>query len=481
MQTGGPSGGCIPAEHLDEPVDFDRLGELGSMMGSGGMIVMDEDTCMVNIARYFLRFLKDESCGKCTPCREGIAQMLHILDGIAGGRGRPGDIERLEELAGLLEDTALCALGKTAANPVLSTLRYFRDEYQAHIEEKHCPAKECRGLFRYKIEAEPAPAAACAGRSVRWKPSPARRRSRTSSTGTNAPVAALVSTCAGSGRLERCKRREPERSGASQCPQSPSTTKPVRPRSARRSWRSPAATTCGSPRCATTLRWNPMRRAACAWWRSDRGGWLADGHGLQLPGAARSARCDVSSERAVRARQGVMRLLLARAPDSPELGKSLAARMGVHVRGLSHGDRGGGQLHPLRPVRAGLRRADRDRRRFRSPAAASSARCRRRSTSLRTTASFAARCAAVCPVGTIELEVRGEEVELVPLRHQGPGAPLCRLRRSVGGRTGPSGSAAAGGQPLREILTVRELCCALQENQAGRQVCTRPAGPSHAR
>ena len=141
VQTGGPSGGCIPAEYLDEPVDFDRLSELGSMMGSGGMIVMDEDTCMVNMARYFLRFLKDESCGKCTPCREGIAQMLHILDGIAGGKGEPGDIERLEELAVLLEDTSLCALGKTAANPVLSTLRYFRDEYRTHIDAKHCPGQ----------------------------------------------------------------------------------------------------------------------------------------------------------------------------------------------------------------------------------------------------------------------------------------------------------------------------------------------------
>ena len=167
VQTGGPSGGCIPAAHLDEPVDFDRLTELGSMMGSGGMIVMDADTCMVNIARYFLRFLKDESCGKCTPCREGIAQMLHILDGIAGGKGQPGDIERLEELAVLLEDTALCALGKTAANPVLSTLRYFRDEYRTHIEEKHCPAKECRGLFRYKIETE-----ACTGCGVCRKKCP---------------------------------------------------------------------------------------------------------------------------------------------------------------------------------------------------------------------------------------------------------------------------------------------------------------------
>ena len=154
VQTGGPSGGCIPAEHLDQPVDFDGLVELGSMMGSGGMIVMDEDTCMVNVARYFIAFLKDESCGKCTPCREGIAQMLEVLTRITKGEGREGDIGSLEELGALLEDTALCALGKTAANPVVSTLRYFRDEYEAHIKEKRCPAKECPGLFRYEIDAE---------------------------------------------------------------------------------------------------------------------------------------------------------------------------------------------------------------------------------------------------------------------------------------------------------------------------------------
>ena len=154
VQTGGPSGGCVPAEHLDTAVDFDELTELGSMMGSGGMIVMDEDTCMVNIARYFLNFLHAESCGKCTPCREGLAQMLAILDRITHGEGRQGDIERLEELADLLEGTALCALGKTAANPVLSTIRYFRDEYDAHILQQRCPAKECRGLFRYEIDPE---------------------------------------------------------------------------------------------------------------------------------------------------------------------------------------------------------------------------------------------------------------------------------------------------------------------------------------
>ena len=154
VQTGGPSGGCIPAEHLDTQVDFDELARLGSMMGSGGMIVMDEDTCMVNVARYFVAFLKDESCGKCTPCREGLAQMLHILDRITHGQGEPGDIERLEELAALMSETALCALGKTAANPVLSTLRYFRDEYETHIRDRRCPAKVCAGLFTYEINAE---------------------------------------------------------------------------------------------------------------------------------------------------------------------------------------------------------------------------------------------------------------------------------------------------------------------------------------
>ncbi len=152
VQTGGPSGGCIPAEHLDARVDFEELTKLGSMMGSGGMIVMDEDTCMVNVARYFTEFLQKESCGKCTPCREGLAQMLDILDRITDGEGKVGDVESLEVLAELLEGTALCALGKTAANPVLSTLRYFRDEYDAHILDRHCPTKECRGLFRYEID-----------------------------------------------------------------------------------------------------------------------------------------------------------------------------------------------------------------------------------------------------------------------------------------------------------------------------------------
>ena len=154
VQTGGPSGGCIPESLIDLSVDFDRLTEVGSMMGSGGMIVMDDTTCMVNIAKYFLNFLKEESCGKCTPCREGIPQMLHILTCITKGDGQEGDIEKLETLAKILSDAALCALGKSAANPVISTLRYFKDEYLDHINKKHCPAHECKGLFRYEIDEE---------------------------------------------------------------------------------------------------------------------------------------------------------------------------------------------------------------------------------------------------------------------------------------------------------------------------------------
>jgi NADH-quinone oxidoreductase subunit F len=154
VQTGGPSGGCIPAQFMDSRVDFDELTKLGSMMGSGGLIVMDEETCMVNVAEYFLRFLRDESCGKCTPCREGIPQMLHILENITHGQGRIGDLEKLERLAELLTEAALCALGKTAANPILSTVRYFRNEYEEHIEHQRCPAKVCRGLFYYEISAD---------------------------------------------------------------------------------------------------------------------------------------------------------------------------------------------------------------------------------------------------------------------------------------------------------------------------------------
>jgi NADH-quinone oxidoreductase subunit F len=154
VQTGGPSGGCIPESLLDLPVDFDELTKAGSMMGSGGMIVMDERTCMVDVARYFLNFLREESCGKCTPCREGIARSLEILERICNGDGQPGDIALLEELGELLEGFSLCALGRTAANPVLSTIRYFRDEYEAHIHNRRCPAGVCKALITYSIDPE---------------------------------------------------------------------------------------------------------------------------------------------------------------------------------------------------------------------------------------------------------------------------------------------------------------------------------------
>jgi NADH:ubiquinone oxidoreductase subunit F (NADH-binding)/NADH:ubiquinone oxidoreductase subunit E/NAD-dependent dihydropyrimidine dehydrogenase PreA subunit len=158
VQTGGPSGGCIPASLLDLAVDYDSLTEAGSMMGSGGMVVMDDRTCMVDVARYFLDFLKEESCGKCAPCREGIRQMLDILTAITEGRGTMDDVAQLEKTAWMVQQGSLCQLGKSAPNPVLSTLRYFRDEYVAHVEEKRCPGGVCRELITYSIDAE-----ACTG------------------------------------------------------------------------------------------------------------------------------------------------------------------------------------------------------------------------------------------------------------------------------------------------------------------------------
>ena len=152
VQTGGPSGGCIPEELLDLEVGFDELTKAGSMMGSGGMIVLDEDTCMVDVARYFINFLTDESCGKCVPCREGLRQMHKILTNITEGRGKEGDIELLQDLAETAVEASLCALGKSAPNPFLSTLRYFRDEYEAHIKEKRCPALSCKQLIAYHID-----------------------------------------------------------------------------------------------------------------------------------------------------------------------------------------------------------------------------------------------------------------------------------------------------------------------------------------
>lgn len=161
VQTGGPMGGCIPEQYLDTPVDYETLGQLGSIMGSGGFVVMDEDTCMVDIARFFMEFAQDESCGKCVPCRVGTRRMLEILEDICAGKGQPGDIERLEALAQEVRLGSLCGLGQGAPNPVLSTIKYFRHEYEAHIYDHKCPAKVCKGLIEYKIDP-----AACTGCTV---------------------------------------------------------------------------------------------------------------------------------------------------------------------------------------------------------------------------------------------------------------------------------------------------------------------------
>ena len=154
VQIGGPSGACLPASMLDNPVDYDSLTAAGAMMGSGGLVVVDEDTCMVDLARFFLTFTQAESCGKCTPCREGSKRMLEILERICNGEGRDGDIEELERLAHTMRTSSLCALGQTAPNPVLSTLRFFRSEYEAHIHDKKCPAGTCTNLLQYKIDPE---------------------------------------------------------------------------------------------------------------------------------------------------------------------------------------------------------------------------------------------------------------------------------------------------------------------------------------
>jgi len=152
VQTGGPSGGCIPEEYLDSEVDFDGLTKMDAMMGSGGMIVMDEHDCMVEVARYYVNFLAEESCGKCTPCREGLRQMLAVLTDITEGRGQEGDVELLARLCKTLKDASLCALGKTAPNPVLTTIKHFRDEYDAHIKDGCCPAGVCVELTTFVID-----------------------------------------------------------------------------------------------------------------------------------------------------------------------------------------------------------------------------------------------------------------------------------------------------------------------------------------
>jgi NADH:ubiquinone oxidoreductase subunit F (NADH-binding)/Pyruvate/2-oxoacid:ferredoxin oxidoreductase delta subunit len=152
VQLGGPSGGCVPEQYLDTPVDYEAIAKVGAIMGSGGVIVMDENTCMVDMARFFMDFIQDESCGKCTPCREGTRRLLELLEKLCAGRSEPGDLGLLEKLSYTIKDTTLCGLGQTGPNPVLSTLHYFREEYEAHIFEKRCPAKRCVALLRFEVD-----------------------------------------------------------------------------------------------------------------------------------------------------------------------------------------------------------------------------------------------------------------------------------------------------------------------------------------
>jgi NADP-reducing hydrogenase subunit HndC len=151
VQLGGPSGGCIPEAYLDTPVDYEEIAKVGAIMGSGGVIVMDDRTCMVDMARFFMEFIQEESCGKCTPCREGTRRLLQLLEKICEGHGEPSDIGKMEELSHVIKETALCGLGQTGPNPVLSTLRYFRHEFEAHIYEKKCPAKRCADLLEFRV------------------------------------------------------------------------------------------------------------------------------------------------------------------------------------------------------------------------------------------------------------------------------------------------------------------------------------------
>jgi len=174
VQLGGPSGGCVPEQYLDIPVDYEEIAKVGAIMGSGGVIVMDHETCMVDMARFFMDFVQDESCGKCTPCREGTRRLLEILEKLCEGRGEPGDLETLEELSRIIKESSLCGLGQTGPNPVLSTLRYFREEYEAHIFEKRCPAKRCVALLKFEIDPEVCTQCgacfrACPAGAIAWK------------------------------------------------------------------------------------------------------------------------------------------------------------------------------------------------------------------------------------------------------------------------------------------------------------------------
>jgi NADP-reducing hydrogenase subunit HndC len=208
-QTGGPSGGCIPAEHLDTPIDYENLKAIGSMMGSGGLIVMDEDNCMVDVARFFLEFTVDESCGKCTPCRIGTRRLLEMLNKITEGNGTLEDLDKMEELCHYIINNALCGLGQTAPNPVLTTLKYFRDEYEAHIRDRKCPAHSCAPLLTFTILENKCTGCTLCARVCPAKPSAARRNKFTISTRPRASSAASVSRPVISAPSSRTKGKQP--------------------------------------------------------------------------------------------------------------------------------------------------------------------------------------------------------------------------------------------------------------------------------
>ena len=191
VQTGGPSGGCIPASLMDTPIDYDNLTAMGCMMGSGGMIVMDEDNCMVDIAHFFLEFTVDESCGKCTPCRVGTRRLLEILEKIIAGNGELEDLDRMEELCNYIKSASLCGLGQTAPNPVIATLKFFRDEYVAHIVDKKCPAGVCKKLLQFKID--PDKCIGC-GKCARQCPADAIKKTVYVAPGHKLPSLAIDST-----------------------------------------------------------------------------------------------------------------------------------------------------------------------------------------------------------------------------------------------------------------------------------------------
>ena len=377
VQTGGPSGGCIPESLLDLPVDYDELTKAGSMMGSGGMIVMDEDTCMVDVARYFLDFLKDESCGKCVPCREGIKQMLAILERICRGEGREEDIEILQEIGTYQVDTSLCALGQTAANPVLSTIRYFRSEYEEHIHDRHCAGGRLQEPS-FATASTPTRATGC---MACLKPCPAKAidgRAEEAPRHTAGAVhhvrrllrhVQVLGDRQGAherGRGMSAVRRGSGMSAIDQGSRRPRTEamhlvidgKAIKAERGQTILEAAKAAGIGIP----TLCHHPTVEAygacrLCIVEIAVRGrGRLVTSCNYE---AAEGLEVQTDSERVTKSRRMTIELLLARCPEVDAL-QRLAKAYGVQDTRFPRGE---GRLHPLRPVRAHLQRAHGRRRR----------------------------------------------------------------------------------------------------------------------